>query len=92
MRQILFVLARSCAMHADPTITFPTMSKLTQFDAVLMSLRNVMFRPDTRQQVQQEAKDVTGKDEGDDPLQDGADVSVVGKGGAREGDGRGDLD
>lgn len=51
-----------------------------------------MFRPDTRQQVQQEAKDVTGKDEGDDPLQDGADVSVVGKGGAREGDGRGDLD
>lgn len=45
-----------------------------------------------RVQVDVEGKDVTGEDEGDDPLQHGTRVVVLGEGAGDEGDGEQDLD
>ena len=38
------------------------------------TLRNVMLRPHTRQEIQQETQDVEGESKGDHPLKDGRDV------------------
>lgn len=47
---------------------------------------------DGRPQVDVEAEDVGAKDEGDDPLDDGARVVVLGEGARHEGNGQQDLD
>lgn len=43
---------------------------------------NLLVIPRSGQQIDKESKDIKGEDEGNDPLQDGGDVLVRGKGSA----------
>lgn len=59
---------------------------------ILVTLRNVFLGSDTRPQIHDEAEDVKGVDECDEPFEDGCDVLVFGEGCADEDDGKDGFD
>ena len=65
---------------------------LLQSRPLLPTLGDVVLGAHAGQQVEQEAEDVGGEDEGDGPLDHGGDVLLAGEGGAGEDDGERDLD
>lgn len=57
-----------------------------------MTLGNVVLGTNARPQIDNEAEDVEGEDEGDSPFEASCDVAVMGPGGADEDDGKNDFD
>lgn len=65
---------------------------LFDISGVSPALGLVVLAADAGQQIEQEAEDVEGEDQGDDPLEDGGDVALVRPRGADEDSGERDLD
>lgn len=90
MREILFVLAVDTHTSIIRT-TAMAVSMFTHRDLVVQALGDMVFSPDTGEQIQQEADDVTGEDESDDPLQYRSRIPVALVGHGAKHDGQPDL-